>query len=99
MWKRRETGLIYYESPDFSGFQVLAAFNPANATNSLDASTAQKPRVGSISGSYSNGPLNVALGYEKHWDFGAVVGGANDDRGWTIGASYNFVGNLLVGIQ
>jgi len=98
VWKRRESGLIYYETPSFSGFQVLAAYSAANATNAVDATTAQKPRVGSIAGMYSNGPLNIAAAYEKHWDFGSI-GGGNDDRGWTIGASYNFMGNLLVGVQ
>jgi hypothetical protein len=29
----------------------------------------------------------------------ATAGSGFDDRGWTIGASYNFMGNLLVGIQ
>jgi predicted porin len=98
VWKRRETGTINYESPDFSGFKVGLAFNAANATSAVDATTAPKPRVGSIGGTYSNGPLNIGLAYEKHWDFGNL-GGANDDRAWTIGASYNFMGNLLVGVQ
>jgi predicted porin len=140
VWKRRESSLIYYESPSFSGFQVLGAFSAANATSVVDATTNAKPRVGSIAGIYSNGPLNIAGAYEKHWNFGTgdagaaaaafkagsisfpgqfVAGGANpitaftaptaatagtggtgnDDRGWTIGASYNFMGNLLVGVQ
>jgi predicted porin len=134
--------LIYYESPSFAGFQVLAAFSAANATSAVDATTNAKPRVGSIAGMYSNGPLNIAAGYEKHWNFGngnigaaaipasvgsatllatptaanggivpvatfaapvtavaATAGSGFDDRAWTIGASYNFMGNLLVGIQ
>jgi predicted porin len=142
VWKRRESGLIYYESPSFSGFQVLGAFSAANATSVVDATTNAKPRVGSIAGMYSNGPLNIAAGYEKHWNFGngntgaaavaattglatftatpttanggivpittftaptaavaATAGSGFDDRAWTIGASYNFMGNLLVGIQ
>ena len=98
VWKRRESSQIYYESPRFSGFQVLGSFSGANATGVVDATTSQKPRVGSISGSYSNGPLNIALGYEKHYDFGSV-GGSNDDRAWTVGANYRFMGNLLVGFQ
>jgi len=140
VWKRRESSLIYYESPKFSGFQVLGAFSAANATSVTDARTNAKPRVISISGSYGNGPLNIALAYEKHKDFGTgatgtaavtaaagsaafpgqfVAGGTNaitaftaptaaaaatagtgfDDRGWTIGANYNFMGKLLVGVQ
>jgi len=100
VWKRRESSLAYYESPSFSGFQVLGAFSAANATAVTDATTNAKPRVASISGIYSNGPLNVALGYERHDNFGSgFTGTGNDDRGWTIGASYNFMGNLLVGAQ
>src|SRR5262249_34477050 len=98
VWKRRESSLAYYESPSFNGFQMLAAMSAANATNSLNTSTAQKPRVTSIAGTYANGPMALALGYEKHTQFGAV-GGANDDRGWTIGGTYTFMGNVKVGAQ
>ena len=98
VWKRRETSTINYESPDFSGFKVGAAYSAANATSVVDATTAPKPRVGSLGATYSNGPLNVGLAYEKHWEFGGI-GGDNDDRAWTIGASYNLMGNLLIGIQ
>jgi predicted porin len=104
VFKRRESGLVTYESPNFGGFQVLAAYSIANATSVVNATTNEKPRIGSLAGMYSNGPLNVALAYEKHWDVGtggAGVGGGTgqDDRGWTLGASYNFMGNLLLGAQ
>ncbi len=98
IWKRRETGLVYYESPSFNGFQVLGAFSAANATSSLNTSTAQKPRVLSLAGTYANGPLSLALGYERHNSFGAV-GGSNDDRGWTLGGTYTFMGKVKVGMQ
>jgi predicted porin len=98
IWKRRESGLAYYESPSFNGFQFLAAMSAANATSSLSTNTAQKPRVTSISGTYANGPMALALAYEKHSQFGAV-GGANDDRGWTIGGTYTFQGNVKLGAQ
>jgi predicted porin len=98
IWKRREAGLIYYESPKFSGFQVLGAMTAANATSSTNASTSAKPRVMSLSGIYANGPLAVALGYERHNGFGNV-GGQNDDRGWTVGGSYTFAGKVKVGAQ
>jgi predicted porin len=98
IWKRRETGLIYYESPSFNGFQVLGAFSAANATSSLNTSTAQKPRVLSLAGTYANGPLSLGLGYERHNSFGAV-GGSNDDRGWTLGGTYTFMGTVKLGMQ
>ena len=98
IWKRRESSLIYYESPSFSGFEVLAAYSAANATRATDFTTGAKPRVMSIAGTYNNGPLSVGLAYEKHSDFGGV-GGGNDDRGWNIGAAYTFAGKVKVGAQ
>jgi len=76
IWKRRDASEIYYESPVFSGFQVLGSFTAANATSALDASTNAKPRVTSIAGTYNNGPLNIGLAYEKHTDFGNGAVGA-----------------------
>jgi len=100
VWKRRETGTINYESPDFSGFKIGAAFSAANATAAVDATTNAKPRVLSIGGMYSNGPLNVGLGYERHNDFGSgFTGSGGDDRAWSIGVNYNFGGKILVGAQ
>jgi hypothetical protein len=98
IWKRREAGLIYYESPSFSGFQVLGAMTSANATSSTNASTSAKPRVISLAGTYANGPVSIGLGYERHNGFGNV-GGANDDRGWTVGGTYTFAGKVKVGAQ
>ena len=76
-WKRREAGLIYYESPVFSGFQVLGAVSSGNfAVNSsaVDATPNPKPRVWSLAGTYTSGPLRVGLGYERHDEFGAHQG-------------------------
>ena len=98
IWKRREAGLAYYESPSFNGFQILTAFSAANATNSTSASTAAKPRVTSLAGTYANGPIAVGLGYERHTAFG-TVGGSNDDKAWTIGGTYTFAGKVKVGAQ
>jgi predicted porin len=139
IWKRREGNSIMYESPKFSGFQILGLFSAANATAVTDGTTNAKPRVWSLSGLYNNGPLQIGLGYEKHVDFGngnvgdaavaatpgnvtfvgAPVAGANavtdvtvpdagsaatagtggDDRGWTVGINYTFMGTLEVGAQ
>lgn len=98
MWKRREASQIYYESPNFNGFNVLAAYSAANATAALNATTGAKPRVQSLAALYKNGPLEVAGGYERHSDFGSA-GGGNTDRGWTLGGTYTFGGNVKVGAQ
>ncbi len=94
VWKRRESSQIYYESPSFSGFQVLASYTPANATTAVDATTSAKPRVQSLAAIYANGPLALSAGYERHSEFGSA-GGSNDDRGWTLNASYKFGGVKL----
>ena len=99
-WKRREMGNISYDSPNFGGFQVLAAVTPANPADSTDLSPNPKPRVWSIAGTYTAGPLAIGLGYERHVDFGAHQAGATvglDDHAWGIAAAYTFGGRIKVG--
>ena len=99
-WKRREAGLSYYESPVFNGFQVLAAFGSGNAAAdnaAVDSTLNAKPRVQSIAATYSNGPVSVGLGYEKHKQFGATTATQDlDDRGWGLSGAYKF-GPVKVG--
>jgi predicted porin len=97
-WKRREAGLAYYESPKFGGFQVLAAFSSGNAAadnNVLDNDIQQnqKPRVISLAGIYSAGPLGIGIAYERHNEFGLyapISTQSADDRGWGASISYKF---------
>ena len=102
-WKRRDTAWTYYESPKFSGFQVLAGFTPGNGATSgtaaLNGSSNAKPRVMSIGGLYTQGPLAIGLGYEEHQDFGptAAAGPNLDDKGWGLSAAYTFGGKIEVG--
>lgn len=104
-WKRREVGWTYYESPKFSGAQILAGFTPGNAatsgTASLDGASNSKPRVLSIAGTWNHGPIDLGLGYEAHDDFGSTVSttGASNlkDKAWGISAAYTFGGKITVG--
>ena len=101
-WKRRDVGWTYYESPKFSGFQVLGGFTPGNFASESGATPAAsntKPRVVSIAGLYSMGPIDVGLGYEEHQDFGASAAGGSDqkDKAWSISAAYTFAGKITVG--
>lgn len=100
-WKRREAGNISYDSPNFGGFQVLAAVTPANAAGAVNGTPNQEPRVLSIAGTYTAGPLAIGLGYERHSDFGAYSTVAPtvdlDDHAWGIAASYTFGGRIKVG--
>lgn len=98
-WKRREAGLSYYESPKFSGFQVLGAFSSGNAATdqgAVNSTPNAKPRTQSLAATYNNGPIAVGLGYERHQEFGTsgVIGTATagNDRGWGLAASYKFAG-------
>jgi predicted porin len=102
-WKRRESSLTYYQSPMFNGFQLLGAFSAGNAATdvpAVDATLNPKPRVVSLAGTYSSGPLAIGFGYERHNDFGAHQAGATaglDDDAWGISAAYTFGGNIKVG--
>jgi len=102
-WKRREVGLAYYESPNFGGFQVLAAFSPGNRPadlGTLDGTVNDKPRIWSVSGTFGRGPLAIGVGYEKHLEFGAYAPTStqdSDDTGYGASASYRFGGRVKVG--
>lgn len=99
-WKRREVGLIYYESPIFGGFQVLGAFSPGNdqIENGGLGMTNDESRVLSLAGTYKAGPLGIGLAYEKHKQFGALGAARNfDDKAWGISAGYTFANRIEVG--
>lgn len=104
-WKRREAGLSYYESPVFNGFQVLGAFSSGNAAadngvSDSDVQKNQKPRVISLAGTYSMGPLGIGVAYEAHNEFGLyapISTVASDDTAWGIGVAYTF-GPVKVGV-
>jgi predicted porin len=100
-WKRREAGLSYYESPSFSGFQVMAAVSSGNGTDVTELAGAAnaKPRVWSFGATYNNGPLGIGAAYERHNQFGIANAAATDldDRGWGLSAAYTFGGKVKVG--
>jgi predicted porin len=99
LWMRRDVGWTYYESPNFGGFQVLAAFTPGNAAAAAgvtDATVNPRPRVVSFGGIYKGGPLAAGLGYERHNDF-STIAGAGDDKAWNASVAYTF-GPVKVGI-
>ena len=91
-FKKRQNNSINYDSPNFAGFQVLAAFTSSQpSTATLTTTTNNKARVYSLGGQYSAGPLYVSAGYEQHRDF-AGAGGPNGskDNGWHLGAAYTW---------
>jgi len=101
-WKRRDVGWTYYESPMFSGFQVLAAFTPGNAaTAAVDGADNTKPRVWSLAGTWKHGPFAFGIGYEEHTDFGTTNNPAIadlKDKGWGISGAYTFMNKVEFGL-
>lgn len=93
-FKRRQQNSINYDSPNFAGFQVMAMFTSSQpSTGTLSAASNSKPRVMSLGGQYSAGPLFVAAGYEQHRDFagaGATAPANSKDNAWHIGAAYTW---------
>src|SRR5262245_35573903 len=72
-WKRRETCMTTYDTPNFGGFQVFGAVTCGNQNADLALTSAEnndKPRTWSIGGQYVNGPLAIGVGYEEHKDMG-----------------------------
>ena len=98
-FKRRQNNSINYDSPNFGGFQVMAMFTSSQpSTGTLSGATNNKPRVFSIGGQYSAGPLFVSAGWERLDEFGGALAFNTKDDAWHIGAAYRF-GPVRVGGQ
>lgn len=98
---RRQAQTLNWHSPSWNGFQVMAGYSAsaeavegAGGRTLLTSGTPNaKPRLWSVGGSYSSGPLYLGAGYERHKDYnpGATVtytGGK--DRGWLLAGAYRF---------
>jgi predicted porin len=112
IFSRRESNSIFYDSPNFAGFQVLSHLQFANgSTNVTSGSTNTKPRSWGLAGQYNAGPLAVGLFYEKHEDAGVfsgagLIGGTlptaaggtqqMEDRSYGISAAYT-IGPVKLG--
>jgi predicted porin len=103
IFKRRQNSLITYDSPNFGGFQVMAAFTASQpSTGTFDAANNTKPRIYSIGAQYSAGPLFIGAGYERHKDANGATGVIlptspglttarnGDDDAWHVGAAYTW---------
>jgi predicted porin len=104
-FSRRQNSSLFYDSPNFSGFQVSAGISSTSTSIGQTAnSSGSKPRVWGVGGSYTNGPLYVTLAYESHKNFGAnnnINGGLGyngDDHAYHAGIAYQF-GPVKVGLM
>jgi predicted porin len=90
---RRHRRSINYHSPDWSGFNLNAAFSSQNEATNLPDSSPLKPRMMSIAGQFRTGPFFAGVGYEKHTDFGNV---ASDDSSINAVVGFTFAGAIRV---
>lgn len=113
LFSRRQNNFIGYDSPVFSGFQVMGGFTATNnATLRPELSTPDKPRLWSLGAVYRNGPLKLTAAYEKHKNqLGAGAGGGaspaaivfpavgfnGSEYGWLVGGEYTFANKLKLG--
>jgi predicted porin len=99
----RTGNTIAYLSPNFSGFDVKAAY--VMGKEDVETGLNDRSSAYSLSGTYANGPLFVTAAYEKHNSVGTsacnvgatCLGEGVDDRdAWKIGASYK-IGDFSLG--
>lgn len=88
----RANNLISYYTPNFSGFKAGISYGFDEVTG---ASNAGRYTGGNIS--YDNGPISVALSYDR-LEFAHAARGLGERDAVTLGASYNFGVAKLIGI-
>ena len=95
-FSRRQNNSIFYDTPNFGGFQGYVGISSTSTSiNQTANSSGSKPRVWSVAGSYTNGPLYTTLAYEAHKNFGAnnnINGGLGyngNDYAYHAGIAYN----------
>lgn len=100
-FSRRQANTVNYHSPNWNGLRLMGAFSATDENTGVTAaSTATKARLWSVGGIYTNGPLAIGAGYERHKNYnpgsqGTYTGG--DDTAWQINAGYTFAKVLRVG--
>lgn len=91
-FSRRQSNMIQYWSPDWSGFTLRAGYVPNEGKVDASGSTAGRdPSLTSVSLAYSKGPIYVAYAYEEHKDqiaTSGAAGGAGKEEGNAIAARF-----------
>ena len=107
-FRRRESCLTTYETPDMGGFMVGVAVSCGNAASdgigaggATSNGTNKKPRVWSTAATYNQGPLGLGIGYQKHLNVGTFNGAVGtpelSDRAWGLAGRYT-VGPVRLGL-
>ncbi len=87
-WDLRPTNVVRYDSPSLNGF-VLNYLYSADTTVSTTVEDNRR-RADSLGVKYASGPLYAAFAYETHRSNGVADSGNPTEKGYRLGASYNF---------
>lgn len=72
-WPRRNANTIFYDTPNWNGFQLKGAVSTiggaGGALGASAAATGAKPRLWSLAATYDNGPLAISAAYEVHKNY------------------------------
>lgn len=99
---RRQQNTVQYWTPAMGGFEARFAVTMSNeeGNNANNAGAGNQnsrtPRTWSFAGKYTNGPMLLTAGYERHNDY---VFSGRDDTGWVLAASYTFGGKFRLGFM
>ena len=88
----RSNNLVSYYTPNFGGFKAGVSYGFD------EQATGKAGRYAGGNVSYDNGPISVAVSYDRLNVIGSGVRGAGDRDALTLGASYNFGVAKLIGI-
>jgi len=106
-FRRRQANTLNYYSPNISGFTFGLQYGPDEEVGAGPSTS--KATMWGGTGSYTRGPLVVALSYEKHEDYlwgtsvgtrlGATAGASTNssDHAFSLGVRYDFGDVLLTG--
>jgi len=87
-FSRRQNNSMHYQSPNFNGLQLSGTVSaPSSAAANTTNTSAGKPRLMSIGAAYSNGPLGLYAGYERHTNFNPTSVASLGQNGSAIAAT------------
>ncbi|MGH9785322.1 MAG: porin [Terriglobia bacterium] len=96
---RRQANSANYQSPNWGGFTIAAAFSASNESTtgqngtSIPDSSGLTPRLMGVNGMFRTGGLLVGLAYEKHDDYGNTsTGVSGTDDAYSLLVGYRIAG-------
>lgn len=104
---RRQAQSWNYQSPSWSGFNVMASVSAANEQTGNPEASSLSQRMYGLAAQYQSGPLYLGVGYENHNDYNPAnqtIGAAasaysgGNDTNWTLVAGYKYAAFNVRGV-